>query len=97
MDGATKKLYTTKDTVGDVLKEFGVSLKEHDKVTPALTSERVTKRISVSCASTSKSWAAKFAFPRHQDGRSQPDGRRQPRHSAGKARRDGAAHRKGIS
>ncbi|MEK4355493.1 ubiquitin-like domain-containing protein [Paenibacillus sp. FSL M7-1455] len=46
VDGATKKLYTTKDTVGDVLKEFGVSLKEHDKVTPALT-ERVTGQTDI--------------------------------------------------
>lgn len=46
VDGATKKLYTTKDTVGDVLKEFGVSLKENDKVTPALT-ERVTEQTDI--------------------------------------------------
>lgn len=35
-DGATKHLYTTSDTVQDVLKESGVSVKESDIVTPAL-------------------------------------------------------------
>ncbi len=36
-DGATKHWNTTGNTVSDVLKEMGVSLKESDKVTPALT------------------------------------------------------------
>jgi uncharacterized protein YabE (DUF348 family) len=36
-DGAKENWFTTKDTVGDVLKEKGISLKDTDKVTPALT------------------------------------------------------------
>lgn len=35
-DGATKHLYTTAKTVGDVLKETGVKVKETDIVTPAV-------------------------------------------------------------
>ncbi|WP_136607551.1 3D domain-containing protein [Paenibacillus dokdonensis] len=45
-DGATKHLNTTGNTVGEVLKEMGVSLKETDKVTPALT-EPVTGQTDI--------------------------------------------------
>ncbi|MWV47588.1 DUF348 domain-containing protein [Paenibacillus sp. HJL G12] len=45
-DGATKHWNTTGNTVGEVLKEMGVSLKETDKVTPAL-SEPVTGQTDI--------------------------------------------------
>ncbi|MFU1796732.1 ubiquitin-like domain-containing protein [Paenibacillus azoreducens] len=46
VDGSTKNWYTTKDTVGDAIKEMGVALKETDKVTPALT-EPVTDKTDI--------------------------------------------------
>lgn len=52
-DGATKHWNTTGNTVSEVLKEMGISLKETDKVTPALN-EPVTGQTDIRIVRVSK-------------------------------------------
>nr|WP_280521514.1 3D domain-containing protein [Paenibacillus mangrovi] len=52
-DGTTKQWNSTGDTVGEVLKEKGVPLKETDKVTPSL-SEQITGPTDIRIVHTNK-------------------------------------------